>query len=610
MFTAYIGLLDHLATQDWGEPLPDLLPVDQRTVREKVNETGRPFAPGTLHDPFFAAAADRGGAPALLWDGGSLTHAELADRALRVAADLVRRGIRPGDTVAVSLPKGPDQVVAVLGVLAAGGCYVPVGVDQPPVRRQRVHEAAGVRHVLDTLVLAAEPLAGPLAVSPDAPAYVIFTSGSTGAPKGVQVRHAAAANTVADVTARFGVGPADRVLAVSALDFDLSVFDVFGILGAGGALVLPTEDDRRDAARWRDLCVAHGVTVWNTVPTLLEMLLVAGLPPTLRLALVSGDRVPTDLHVRLGDTVRLVAMGGATEGAIWSNVYEPGSGADLTGWACMPYGTPLTAQRYRVVGPDGRDRPDWVPGELWIGGRGVADGYRGDPGRTAERFVVHRGERWYRTGDVGRYRPDGLLEFLGRLDQQIKISGHRLELGEVEAALMEHPEVKRAVVVTAGPPTARRLHAFVTGAAPAGLHAFLTERVPAHAIPGALTELDALPLTANGKVDRAELTRRAETDDPAAGAPPEGPTETALAALWVELLELPDTPPRDLPFFTAGGSSLGALRLLAAVHERFGAEVPARRFLAAPTLAALAAEVDALCPIDGDTSADQETGTL
>ncbi len=257
--------------------------------------------------------------------------------------------------------------------------------------------------------------------------------------------HRAAANTVDDINERHGVGPGDRVLAVSALDFDLSVYDIFGLLGAGGALVLVGEDERRDAQRWRDLAAHHDVTVWNSVPMLLDMLLTASAgqaPPRLRLALVSGDWVPLDLPARLAaasaDACRLIAMGGATEAAIWSNDFDATAGAPQ-GWPSVPYGKPLRGQRFRVASPHGEDCPDWVPGELWIGGAGVATGYRGDPERTGDRFVSYDGGRWYRTGDLGRYRPGGLLEFLGRRDHQLKIRGHRTELGEVDAALLAQP---------------------------------------------------------------------------------------------------------------------------------------------------------------------------
>ncbi|ANS63555.1 nonribosomal peptide synthetase [Streptomyces lincolnensis] len=582
---AFDKLLRHLSDADWRLPRPALLPDAQRTVRDRVNATGRPDGRRVLHTPFFEQAAADPAAPALLWgEDGALTRGELRERALRIAAALRGRGVAPGDTVAVSLPKGPEQITAVLGVLAAGAAYVPVGADQPPVRRDRMLSASRARCVLDAEFLSGPlpaPLATPVAAAPDSCAYVIFTSGSTGEPKGVELTHRAAANTVEDINARHGIGPGDRVLAVSALDFDLSVYDVFGLLGAGGALVLVTEEERRDAQRWRDLAARHGVTVWNSVPMLLDMLLTASAgqaPPELRLALVSGDWVPLDLPARLaeasGGRCRLIAMGGATEAAIWSNAYDSTDGAP-EGWPSVPYGTPLRGQLFRVVGPLGEDCPDWVPGELWIGGAGVATGYRGDPERTADRFVTDGGERWYRTGDLGRYRPDGLLEFLGRRDHQLKIRGHRTELGEVDAALLAQPGVGRAVTVATGPRGQQRLTAFLIPESPSALldlseiERRLADHLPAHAVPSALVPLpDGLPLTANGKVDRAALTEHAAGLGVVSGGTrqPTGPLEDLVAAAWRELLEAEQVG-RDDEFFALGGDSLLATRLVARLRE-------------------------------------------
>jgi yersiniabactin nonribosomal peptide synthetase len=332
------------------------------------------------------------------------------------------------------------------------------------LRRDRILQKAAVRFVLTdavrgretwpdgTVVLdvaqatGREPLRAPVAVAPSETAYVIFTSGSTGEPKGVEVSHAAAWNTIEAINTIYGVRDTDRMLAVSSLDFDLSVYDIFGVLAAGGSLVLLDDASRRDAARWLSLIGAHGITLWNSVPTLLDMLLVAAegqglrdLP--LRQALLSGDWIGLDLPQRLQNMApgcRLAALGGATEAAIWSNHCDvtlplPGH------WISIPYGRPLPNQAYRVVDALGRDCPDWVPGEL----------------------------RWYRTGDQGRFWPDGTIEFLGRQDFQVKIRGHRIELGEIEAALLRHPEVGSAVVtVVEGDKGTRHLAGHVVPAAP------------------------------------------------------------------------------------------------------------------------------------------------
>ncbi|MFE2234770.1 amino acid adenylation domain-containing protein [Streptomyces sp. NPDC059442] len=492
MFGAYTALLHGLATADWTSPPHIPLPASQTRCRDEVNSVTRQESGRLLHQAFFERAAARAGHPALLWgEDGSLTHGELADRALRVAGALAAHGVRPGSPVVVTAPKGPDQMAAVLGVLAAGCSYVPVGVDQPAERRDRIHALSRAVLVLDGndparpagsrlpvlplhRALRAAPLDAPVEVPADDTAYVIFTSGSTGTPKGVEVSHRAAVNTVEDVDERFAVGSTDRVLAVSALDFDLSVWDVFGLLAEGGALVLVDEADRRDAHRWLALCRRHGVTVWNSVPALMDMLLTAAdrepLPDTLRLALLSGDWIGLDLPDRLaaatGGRCRLIALGGATEAAIWSNAHEVRSVPAQ--WRSVPYGTPLSNQRFRVVDPQGRDCPDWVPGELWIGGAGVAQGYRGDPELTRERFPRRPDGRWYRTGDTGRYWPDGTLEFLGRMDQQVKINGFRVELGEIESVLQTHPAVSQALAAVVGDRTREVAAAFLPAPAASG----------------------------------------------------------------------------------------------------------------------------------------------
>ncbi|MFI6801792.1 amino acid adenylation domain-containing protein [Streptosporangium canum] len=605
MAAAFAGLLARLAEEEWDGPVPDLLPHGQRAVRGQVNDTGGPVPPGLLHSGFFALAEREPGRVALAGDGVELSYGELAGRALRVAGALRSRGVEPGDAVTVSLPKGADQVVAVLGVLAAGGVYVPVGVDQPPARRDRIAALSrAVTSVEDVAALCGGvPLAGPVGVDAGAPAYVIFTSGSTGEPKGVEVSHRAALNTVVDVNARFGVGPGDRVLALSALDFDLSVWDVFGLLSAGGALVLITEDERRDAARWVEAVAAHGVTVWNTVPALLDMLLVAGETAPgaldgLRLAMVSGDWVGLDLPARLADQAggcRLVALGGATEAAIWSNFTDVPVPVPAH-WTSVPYGRPLTNQRFRVVDGRGRDCPDWVPGELWIGGTGVALGYRGDPEVTAAKFVERDGGRWYRTGDLGRYWPDGTLEFLGRADHQVKVGGHRIELGEIESALAAHPDVGHAVVTTVGG-KARRLAALVTapgGTAPRGLREWLAERLPPYMVPEWFAALPDLPLSANGKVDRGAVRNILEgrlAGRTERSVPPVGPVETAVAEIWSELLGLPAVG-RDQNFFTLGGDSLLATRLMTRLRTAGIGGAELSRLFETPVLADFAATLE------------------
>lgn len=559
MFEAYGGLVNRLSVCSgaWREQVPDLMPVGQRLMRRGINASGNePLPEGLLHDEFFRNARACPDAVALIHGDQRLSYGQLAEKAGRCAGALAARGVQPGDKVAVSMPKGIGQIIAVFGILYAGAVYVPVSLDQPPERRSTIYHGAGTVLVLicsDALNEATEmatgdqsflcwqdavghtPLSEPRVRGAGEPAYIIYTSGSTGMPKGVSISHRGALNTCKELNRRYDVGPSDRVLALSGLHFDLSVYDIFGLLSAGGALVLVDEQQRRDPSVWCKGIERNRVTLWNTVPALFDMLLTyceafnLRMPEALRAVLLSGDWIGLDLPARyraFRSDGKFVAMGGATEASIWSNVYDVGDVP--SGWRSIPYGYPLARQKYRVVDPQGRDCPDWVAGELWIGGAGVALGYFNDPERTARQFVTDQGERWYRTGDMGCYWPDGRLEFLGRCDKQVKIGGYRIELGEIEVALLRVEGVKNAVVLAIGE-REKSLAAFVVlkriilddhhsaelarsedgevshGLDKGKLSAVLRRLLPGYMIPRRIFFLETLPLTANGKVDHGAL---------------------------------------------------------------------------------------------------------
>jgi yersiniabactin nonribosomal peptide synthetase len=619
MLASYERLLQWLAIEaaNWALPLPSLIPERQLALRRQINLQGAAGRDRTLHVAFFDWASRDPSRAALFVEGAPVSYGHIADRALHVAGWLAEQGIVPGDCVGVALPKGAEQVIAVLGILAAGCAYVPVGTQQPPNRRARMLASAGARVVLENLDCASQspPLHRPVEVQAQAIAYIIFTSGSTGEPKGVEVTHAAAANTIDDINERFRIGANDRALAVSALDFDLSVYDIFGLLSVGGALVIVSDASRRDAYRWKELAHRHGITMWNSVPTLFEMFLAAvedesttsegdehrvtGIPASLRVVLLSGDWVGLDLPGRLAalaPSCRFVALGGATEAAIWSNAFEV-SRPLAPDWRSIPYGFPLRSQAYRVVDTRGRDCPDWTPGELWIGGKGVAAGYCGDPSKTAEKFVTDNGCRWYRTGDLGRYWADGTLEFLGRLDHQVKVRGHRIELGEVESALLAAPDVGSAVVVAVGDRNRRRLVAAVTEApgkrlATGDLRDWLRQKLPDYMVPEHFELLDRLPLTANGKVDRGALTSLLNIE-PARVAQleePQTPAEKAIANVWQQVLGTSQIG-RDDSFFALGGDSLSATRVVARLRADGMVGVDLASLFATPHLRELAAMV-------------------
>ncbi|MFD4428826.1 amino acid adenylation domain-containing protein [Nocardia sp. NPDC058497] len=582
-----------IGSAGWQAEAGVRIPVEQAATRARVNATAGPVSGGLLHTGFFANAATNPSAPAVLWEpAGQLTYGELAADALAVAGALREAGVAQGDSVAVQLPKGPDQVLAVLGVLAAGAVYVPIGFDQPAARRAEILRTADAVAVLTVggaqipdaraIDLAEarthqEPLARPVFGDPENFAYVLFTSGSTGKPKGVEVPHRAAMNTIDDLNERFDLGAEDRALALSALEFDLSVYDIFGLLAAGGAVVAVDDAQRGDPARWVELIRRHRVSMLNCVPSLLDMLLTAAAGeqlPSLRTVILGGDWVDVALPARLAAVApecRFAGLGGATETAIHSTICEVVGAEVPAEWSAVPYGTPLRNVRCRVVGPAGTDCPDWVTGELWIGGDGVAAGYRADPERTADRFVTHEGLRWYRTGDLARYLPDGGLEFLGRADHQVKIRGYRVELGEVESALRAVPGIRHAVAAVVGSAAPKLVAAIV--ATPdtvldiESVLAATAELVPAYMVPTRLELLAELPLTSNAKPDRKAVRAVLEKSETATEfVAPRTDLERALAAVVGEVLATERIGVTD-DFFALGGDSVLATTAVARIRE-------------------------------------------
>ena len=440
MFAHHVDELQRLATSDDAWTTPDLpaLPADQRAVRDSINGVKAEPSGEALHDSFFRHADRQPEAPAVFAGTGDLSYGQLRDQALMVAAALRTNGIGAGDTVAVMGPKTAEQVPALLGIMAAGGVYLPIGVDQPRDRAERMLAAGDVRlalvcgreqislpvptlRIADVLDQASAEFPSPVS-DPAQLAYVLFTSGSTGEPKGVEVTHDAAMNTLESLTARFGIDSSDRFLALSALEADMSVVEIFAPLRVGGAVVFVDESDRREPDAWARLIDAHEVTGLNVMPGSLDMLLDAGAHDlsSLRTVLVGGDWVRPGQARRLrreSPDVRFAGLGGATETAIHATIFEmmfdDGELVNLpTDAPAVPYGVPLPNIACRVVNDAGNDCPDWVVGELWISGRGIARGYRGRPDLTAERFVEYDGRTWYRSGDLARYWPDGTCEFV------------------------------------------------------------------------------------------------------------------------------------------------------------------------------------------------------
>ncbi|VAW96726.1 Polyketide synthase modules and related proteins [hydrothermal vent metagenome] len=502
MFSSYCSLLSKLAKNNdfWQTSDRNLLPDTQQQQREQVNNTESDVSEKLLHQLFVEQCAKNPDKTAVVSATKTLTYTELLERAAQIANRLKNVEVKPNTLVAIVMEKGWEQVAASLGILMSGAAYVPIDPELPDERRFSLFDSADIKIVLtqssinrriawpdstdekllclnvdDDKIWASEstePLLNEQ--SKTDLAYVIFTSGSTGMPKGVMIDHRGAVNTILDINQRYSINETDSVLALSALSFDLSVYDIFGLLAAGGTIVLPNAQGNKDTAQWVELMIEHNVTLWNTVPALLHMLVehIAGdktkCCDTLKITMLSGDWIPITLPEKvklLWPNNQLISQGGATEASIWS-IYYPVESVDK-GWTSIPYGKPLKNQSYHVLNAALEDCPVWVTGQLYIGGIGVAQGYWKDTEKTNASFIIHpkTKQRLYKTGDLGRYLDDGNIEFLGREDFQVKVNGYRIELGEIEAALQQHPDIQSSVVTTVGETReAKRLVAYVVTA--------------------------------------------------------------------------------------------------------------------------------------------------
>ena len=612
MFNSYHNWLRQLATSDasWSQTHLQLLPPAQLTQRIEVNQTTAPISDETLHSLFIKQVKQQGEAIALITPEYTLTYQELYTQAHKIGQKLQHLGATPNTLVAVLMTKGWEQVAAVLGILMSGAAYLPIDPTLPQERQWNLLEQGEVK-----LAITQAHLAGSLSLpeniqclSVDSEewetievtsldsvpsvsdlAYVIFTSGSTGTPKGVMIDHRGAVNTILDINQRFEIKPNDRVLAVSALNFDLSVYDIFGILAAGATIVIPSPDGAKDPAHWVELMVKHQVTLWNTVPALMQMLVEylsqhpdrSSFP--LRLALLSGDWIPLNLPEQIKtfwSQIQVTSLGGATEASIWS-VYYPITTVDPE-WKSIPYGQPLANQCLYVLNERMEPCPNWVAGQLYIGGIGIAQGYWRNDEKTNASFIIHphTGERLYKTGDLARYLPDGNTEFLGREDLQVKISGYRIELGEIEVFLQKHSAVKETVVTAVGELQNKQLVAYIVlhpeaTATIDELRDYLQQCLPKYMVPPNYIFQEALPLTPNGKVDRKRLPTPELKFAPTTEnyVPPRNSKELQLVKMWEDILGVQPVGVSS-NFLDLGGHSLLVVRLMNRIEQELGHSLP------------------------------------
>ncbi|PSR58077.1 non-ribosomal peptide synthetase, partial [Nocardia sp. MDA0666] len=602
-----------------------LAPQERVRILQTWNDTAEPGCATTLPEMWNSTVAAAGTAPALIIDrdgtGEPVSYAELSAQVNRLARHLIALGVGPETRVALAMRRSRELIAAMYAVSVAGGAYVPVDPDQPAERIGYILSTAAPLCVLttsdiaptlrDEMVrvvdvdavpdLAAAPVTdrdrrAPL--RPQHPAYVVFTSGSTGRPKGVTVSHEAIVNQLRWKTAEFDLGADDAVLLKTAATFDLSVWEFWSAAVSGGRLVVAAPDGHRDPAYLDELMRREQVTTLHVVPSMLDALLTASggsLPASLRRVLAIGEALPatTAQRVRRDSSARLYNLYGPTEAAVSITVHA----VDATDTVAVPIGRPEANSRVYVLDSRLLSVPVGVPGELYLAGAQLARGYHGRADLTAERFVAdpfEPGTRMYRTGDVVAWNAAGELEYRGRTDFQVKVRGFRIELGEIEAALLALPALAQvAVLAVSDPRTADRLVAYLVPSAGdidvAHVKKALAQTLPSYMVPEAFVVLDALPLTVNGKLDRAALPRPAF--EATAYRAPATPVEQTIAGIYAEVLGSPRVGADD-DFFALGGNSLLATQVSARLGAALDARIPVRLLFEASTVAALAVRVD------------------
>lgn len=608
---AYLEMLRQVAAspETLCKKLPLLSAEDRRRLLVDVNATARSYpTDATVLELFAKQVEAHPDKTAVSGEGGALTYAALQKAARKVAWGLQKRGIQPGDHVALSVSRSPNMVAALLGILKAGAAYIPVDPRYPSERIAPMLNAAKLTIVepatassaealgavtvhLDDLLATDLPGAEAAHNAPPKPediAYVLFTSGSTGVPNGVQVTHKNLVNFIESMRADPGMTSSDVLVAVVTLSFDIAGYELYVPLASGASIVIADTDTAADGRELGALIERSGATVLQAPPSTYRLLRTAGYAPKGLKALAGGELLPVDLARWLIDGgATLINCYGPTETTIWSTIHHV-TGVD----GPIPLGRPIANTRLYILDAHGEPRPVGAYGEIYIGGDGVTRGYLDRPEVTALRFVPDPfsdtpGAQLHRTGDVGRLRHDGILEFLGRNDDQVKIRGHRIELGEVESALASHPHVAEAAAALVRDPGADpRLAAFIVpkkgeDVTPTDARRHLKKRLPEAMIPQLVIEISSVPRTPNGKIDRRALARLG------AGHRPKDreitPPETPMERLVVDLCERAVGPGAQFGttdnFFEGGGDSLKCMSIVVEIETKTGVRIAPRALI-------------------------------
>ncbi|MEJ7779638.1 MAG: amino acid adenylation domain-containing protein [Daejeonella sp.] len=607
-----------------------MLPKDEVLLLEKFNDTVTEYSSQkTIVDLFEDQVIKAPESIALVRHDLTLTYRSLNERSNKLARYLIGAGVKSGSNVGLITSRDFNMIIGMYAILKTGSAYVPIDPEYPADRQKYILNQSSASHVLTDADYPEVDLISDLKIInlskadlseiPDSNlgipvqsnqlAYTIYTSGSTGVPKGVMIEHHSAVNLIEWVNRTFNINSNDRVLFITSMCFDLSVYDIFGLLSAGGAVVIANQHEVLDILKLKGFLIKHKITFWDSVPTtmnyLVKELRTAGdrfIQNSLRLVFLSGDWIPIQLPQEIKayfPNAKVISLGGATEGTVWSNYYQ----ADRLepGWKSIPYGQPIANNFFYVLNEQLNAVPSGVTGELFIGGVGVARGYANDPDKTQHSFLPDPfnkklGGRMYRTGDLGRMMPDGNLEFLGRQDSQIKIRGYRVELGEIENVLNKSSLVNQAVVIAREDKDGNKnLMAFIVSNSDnfdrKEILAYLKSKLPEYMIPVVLEELKQFPLTSNGKIDKKALLDLETTDHKSNQyTAPQNEPQLKLAEIWQEILGVERVGIHD-NFFELGGHSLMAVRMITKLETEIGIQLPLSILFKYPTISSLLSSI-------------------
>lgn len=607
-------------TEVWDKALSVPLTSQQQSIQSSINNTSVPIINKRLEDLFVESAISRPDQIAVIYEKQQLTYQYIYNHAMIVSNAIYQKTNGKNVNIGIFIQKGWEQIVACLGILLCNATYIPIDPQLPAAVIDELGLSATLSFILttavdveklkdlsfckellkqNTFIISSEnihnylPKAINLNKRSSELAYIIFTSGSTGKPKGVMIKHEAAVNTIASINKLIALKPEDRIFALSQLNFDLSVYDIFGAFAAGATICLPSSEDYKEPEKWIDYLREHQVSVWNSVPMFMQMLIarleiIQEKHPLkhLRTILLSGDKIPSNLPSKIYNNLpntKLYSLGGATEASIWS-IYYP-IPKNHPSHEIIPYGTPLSNQQFYVLNGALDDCPPWVIGQLYIAGKGLAAGYYNDSHKTRDAFIFHRKLKipLYNTGDLGYRLPNGVIQFVGRNDGQIKLSGYRVELGEIEAKAITSGLIKEAVAIIDKTNPTQALYLFVVKNAKFNtqdqldLQNYLSRNLPHYMQPNGVLLIDSIPLTSNGKVNHKQLLsliKRELCQTKKSKITRDG-LYNDLGLLWRDILQIDKNIQND-NFFKQGGDSLSATRLISAINKKYQLDLALR----------------------------------